>query len=32
MMKVAENINELKEAWNLSRSVMPGFGDDTVYV
>jgi len=32
-MKVAENINELKEAWNLARSeAMSGFGDDTVYV
>ena len=32
-MKVAENINELEEAWNLARSeAMSGFGDDTVYV
>ena len=32
-MKVAQNINELEEAWNLARSeAMSGFGDDTVYV
>tara|TARA_B100000686_G_scaffold348403_1_gene439374 strand:+ start:8603 stop:9946 length:1344 start_codon:yes stop_codon:yes gene_type:complete len=32
-MKVAQNLNELEEAWSLARSeAMSGFGDDTVYV
>jgi acetyl-CoA carboxylase biotin carboxylase subunit len=32
-MKVAQNLGELKEAWNLARSeAMSGFGDDTVYL
>ena len=32
-MKVAQNIGELNEAWNLARSeAMSGFGDDTVYL
>jgi acetyl-CoA carboxylase biotin carboxylase subunit len=32
-MKVAQNLGELKEAWNLARSeAMSGFGDNTVYL
>ena len=32
-MKVAQNLGELNEAWNLARSeAMSGFGDDTVYL
>ena len=32
-MKVAQNLGELNEAWNLARSeAMSGFGDNTVYL
>ena len=32
-MRVAQNLGELNEAWNLARSeAMSGFGDDTVYL
>jgi len=32
-MKVAKNMNEIQEAWNLARAeAKSGFGDDTVYL